>query len=167
MTKSIRRLLRHLLTDRWALRRAFPPRALDAIEKRVSEAEQGHGAEIRVAFEDSLGPGRVLSGLTARERALEVFGALRVWDTEANNGVLLYVLLADHAVEIVADRAAAGVVSDRQWREIANELAARFARDDFVAGTIDAIGRIEGLLAPHFPAGERNPDELANRPAVL
>lgn len=167
MANVIRRLLRHLLTDRRTLGRAFPPAALDAIEQRVSEAEQGHGAEIRVAFEDSLGLGRVLAGTTARERALEVFGALRVWDTEANNGVLLYLLLADHAVEIVADRAAVRVVADREWREIASGLAARCARGDFVAGTVDAIARIDALLAPHFPAGERNPDELANRPAVL
>lgn len=167
MTNKVQRLVRHLLTDDSAVKRAFPRDTLDRIEQRVAETERGSGAEIRVAFEHALGPGRVIAGISARARALEVFGALRVWDTEANNGVLLYVLLADHAVEIVADRAAASVASDREWRAIADALAARYAQADFADATLEAIDRIDALLAPYFPAGDRNPDELANRPAVL
>ncbi len=167
MKRSILRLARHLLTDRSAVRRAFPPAGLDRIEQRVAAAEQGHGAEIRIAIEHSLGPGRIVSGIDARERALEVFGSLRVWDTEANNGVLLYLLLADHAVEIVADRAAAAAVAEHQWQELADALAARFARGDFVDATLEAIERIDALLAPHFPKTLRDLDELPNRPAIL
>ena len=161
------RLLRHLRHDRGDLRRAFPAAALERIEQAVVDGERGHGAELRVAIEASLPLGRVLSGVAARDRALEVFGSLRVWDTDGNNGVLLYVLLADQAVEIVADRAAARAVPEQAWRSVAQALTAAYRGGDFLGGTLAAIDRLGELMAQAFPPGGRNPDELPNRPVVL
>ncbi len=167
MTNRLKRLVRHLLCDRLAARRAFPESALRRIEERIEASEVEHSAEIRVAIEHSLAPTRVWAGLTPRERALEVFGALRVWDTEANNGVLVYVLLADHAVEIVADRAAAAAIDEAQWQEIARQIGAAYRDKEFLAGTLAAIDSIDALLAAAFPPGDLNPDELPNRPVML
>jgi uncharacterized membrane protein len=111
---------------------------------------------------------QVLRRTPPRHRALEVFGALRVWDTEGNNGVLIYVLLADHAVEIIADRSAARAIPQAQWDEIARSMSAAFARGAYREGAIEAVVRLNALLAAAFPAdGRDNPDELPNRPAVL
>jgi len=167
MSGGFARALRHLLTDQLALRRAFPPIALERIGERIAEGEALHSAEIRLAIEDSLDIRRVWAGGTPRERALEVFASLRVWDTEANNGVLVYVDLADHAVEIVADRAAARAVDDAQWRAVADELCAAYRRGEYLDGTLAAIERMDSLLAAAFPPDERNPDELPNRPVIL
>lgn len=165
--QRLSRLLRHLRVDHRDLRRCFPDALLRQVEARVGAAEAGHGAELRVALEPSLGLADVWRRMTPRQRALEVFGSLRVWDTEGNNGVLLYVLLADRAVEIVADRAAARAIGDDQWREVARVLADAYRRADWAGGTLAAIDRINALLAQAFPAGERNPDELPNRPVRL
>lgn len=165
----LRRALRHLLTDHADLRRAIDPAALTAVAAQVGAGERGHLAELRVALEPSLAPLTVLRGLSPRERALEVFGRLGVWDTEGNNGVLLYLLLADHAVEIVADRAAARAVPQAQWDAVAHDLARAFAAGQGADGLQAAVARINALLAEAFPAlaDARNPDELPDRPAVL
>lgn len=165
--ERLARVFRHLVTDQVALRRAFPPSALERIGQRIEDGETRHAAEIRVAIEDSLDLRRVWSGKAPRERALEVFAALRVWDTELNNGVLVYVDLADHAVEIVADRAAARAIDDAGWRSIADEMCAAFRRGEYLDGTLAAIDRLDTILARAFPPGERNPDELPNRPVML
>ena len=161
------RLWRHLACDRADVRRAFPAQALTRIEQRIVDGETRHGAEIRIAVEASLSPLEVWRRMQPRERALEVFGRLRVWDTEANNGVLLYVLLADHAVELVADRAAARAIPEAEWRALAQAMTAAFRDGRFVDGVLAAIERLEPRLAAAFPAGERNPDELPNRPSIL
>jgi uncharacterized membrane protein len=167
-----RRLWRHLITDHADLRRVIGDAALDEIEAAVQGGERRHTGEIRVAFEPALAPGAVLRRMTARERALEVFGALRVWDTEANNGVLLYVLLADKAVEIIADRGAARAIAQPVWDEIARDLSKAFAGGTAHQGCLAAVARLDALLAdafaldPRAGAG-RNPDELPDRPAVL
>ena len=164
----LRRLWRHLTTDHADMRRMVGESALDAIEAAVHQGEAGHTAELRVAFEPALPLGRVLRRMAPRHRALEVFGALRVWDTEGNNGVLIYVLLADRAVEIIADRSAARAIPQTQWDELARSMSAAFARNAYREGAIDAVVRLNALLAAAFPAdGRDNPDELPNRPAVL
>ena len=165
----LRRALRHLLTDHADLHRAIDPAALALVEAQVGAGERRHLAELRVALEPSLAPLTVLRGLSPRERALEVFGRLGVWDTEGNNGVLLYLLLADHAVEIVADRAAARAVPQAQWDAVARSLAQAFANGQGAAGLQAAVARISELLTEAFPAtgAHRNPDELPDRPAVL
>ena len=166
-SRGLSRWWRHLRVDRGELRRCFPDALLREIEVRVGAAEAGHGAELRVAIEPSLGLADVWRRRTPRERALEVFGSLRVWDTEGNNGVLLYVLLADRAVEIVADRAAARAIGDHRWDEVARALADAYRSGDWAGGTLAAIDRINALLAEAFPAAGRNPDELPNRPVML
>lgn len=167
MPGKLQRFLRHLRIDRSDLARAFPAKALERIEQGVVAGEARHAAELRLAIEASLPLGRVLAGDTARERALEVFGNLRVWDTEDNNGVLLYVLYADHAVEIVADRAASRAIPDEEWSAVAEELVRACRAGDFVEGMLAAVARLDALLARAFPPGDDNPDELPNRPVML
>jgi len=164
----LRRLWRHLRTDRAALRRLVDDAALDAIEATVREGEQAHRGEVRVVLEAALPLQAVLAGLTPRERALEVFGLSRVWDTEDNSGVLLYLLLADHAVEIVADRGAARAITPDRWQAVAADLARALATGDARAGACAAVACLNGMLRHAFPVdGRANPDELPDRPSLL
>lgn len=164
-----KRFFRHLFATRAALHRAFPGAALSAIDSAISESERRHTGEIRVAIEASLEPLEALHGRSPRDRALQVFSALGVWDTAANNGVLIYLLLADNDVEIVADRGYNGLVTPAEWTDICRAMESNFRAGRFEQGMLDGIGRVGGLLAAHFPgvAGSRNPDELPNRPAIL
>ena len=164
-----KRWYRHLFTTRAALRRAFPRSALSAIESAIAESERRHCGEIRVAIEASLDPLHAWRGRNPRERAIELFAQLAVWDTEANNGVLIYVLLADRDLEIVADRGYNGRVSADDWAAVCRAVEASFRAGRFEQGTLEGIARVSDLVAVHFPAGpgSRNADELSNRPAVL
>ena len=150
------------------MRRAFPDSALRAIEQAIAEGEVRHRGQVCVALEGALPPARVMRNVTPRERALEVFGLLRVWDTEENAGVLLYVLLADRDVEIVADRGIHRRVGDAQWEEICRALEADFAAGRGPEGVLRAVARMSALLATHFPAerGDHR-NELPDRPTVL
>lgn len=163
------RWFRHLLATRGELRRAFPLSTLDAIEAAVRASEKSHGAEIRFAIEGFLEPHDVRHGKTARGRALEVFSSLGVWDTEDNNGVLIYVLLADRAVEIVADRGYNRRVAADEWAAICRAMEGRFKARDFRAGALEGVRSVGEIMATHFPpqAGRRDEDELPDRPAVL
>ncbi|MEW6589915.1 MAG: TPM domain-containing protein [Pseudomonadota bacterium] len=169
----LKRFLRHLFTPPWAWRRAFPAAVLDAIETAIRQSEATHTGEIAFAIENALAPGQVWRGITDRERALQVFSALRVWDTAANNGVLIYVLLADRDIEIVADRGLAARVAPAEWEAVAQAMEAEFRAGRFEAGALAGVARVGELLARHCPAtgggaalGD-NPDELANRPVIL
>jgi uncharacterized membrane protein len=164
-----RRWFRHLLSTRSDLQRAFPPSTLSAIEAAITESELKHSGELRFAIEASLEPGDALRGKTPRARALEVFAGLGVWDTEANNGVLVYILLADRDVEIVADRGFNGRVSEAEWSAICDQIDARLRAGEFEAGSVAGVRLVGEVITRHFPArpGERNPDELSNRPALL
>ena len=164
-----KRFFRHLFATRAALRRAFPDATLSAIEAAITQSEQRHTGEIRVAIEASLEPVEALRGRSPRNRALHVFAELGVWDTAANNGVLIYVLLADHDVEIVADRGCNDRVSSGEWANICRAMESGFGEARFEQGMLDGVGRVGDLLAEYFPAGpgSRNPDELPNRPAIL
>lgn len=164
---NIARVLKHLLLPDWFLRRQFPAATLAAIERAVADSEAGHSGELRFVVEAALHPRLLFSGVNARERALEVFSRLRVWDTEANNGVLIYLLLADRDVEIVADRGYNRLVSPAQWEALCQEMEQRFRRSEFKAGALAGIQRVDELLRRHFPAGGNNPDELPNRPTFL
>jgi uncharacterized membrane protein len=162
------RLWRHLVTDRADLRRVLDESALDAIEAAVRDGERRHRGELRVVIEASLPLQAALAAVPARARALDVFGSNRVWDTEDNSGVLLYVLLADRAVEIVADRAAARAVAQARWDAIAADLARAFGNGAAREGCCAAVADIHGLLEEAFPLdGRVNPDELPDRPALL
>ena len=117
---SVGRWLRHLFLPRWSVHRVFDAATLDAVESSIADCEKSHGGELRFAIESSLEPAELMRGVTPRERAIDVFGRLGVWDTEANNGVLIYVLWADRDVEIVADRGYNGRVSGEEWRTCAS-----------------------------------------------
>ena len=149
------------------MRRVFHDDLVARVEEAIGRGEQAHSAELRVAIEASLPLREVWRGRTPRDRALEAFGALRVWDTAANNGVLLYVLWADRAVEIVADRAAAAAIAPARWREVCELLVAAYRGGDFERGTIAAIERIHGLLVEAFPSAAGGANELPDRPAIL
>ena len=167
------RFFRHLFTPPWAWRRAFPPAVLDAIEAAIRASETVHRGEIRFAIENALSPGQVWRGMSDRERALQVFADQRVWDTEANNGVLIYLLLADRDIEIVADRGIAARVDPDAWEAVAQAMEAAFRQGDFERGALEGIARVGDLLARYFPAGGPasplgdNPDELSNRPVIV
>jgi uncharacterized membrane protein len=163
------RWFRHVFATRRALHRAFPPATLDVIERAIVESERGHGAELRFAVENALDPGDVRRDMTPRERALEVFAGLGVWDTESNNGVLIYVLLADQDVEIVADRGYNGRVSREDWQAVCLEMERHFREGRFEEGSIAGVNGVGEIVTRHFPLleGGKNPDELPNRPTLL
>jgi uncharacterized membrane protein len=169
VTLGISRWLRHWFSTPLAVRRAFPPAALERIAQAIAAAEEGHSGEIRFAVEAALPWSYLKRGAPARERALMVFAKLRVWDTEANNGVLIYVELADRSIEIVADRGIAQRVPPAEWQALAAQMRQRFRAGEFEAGVMAAIGDVAQRLRTHYPlaAGARNPDELSNRPVVL
>ena len=162
-----RRFLRHLLTDQWSVRRAFPRRVLRAIRDDIGEQEKRHSGQLRFAVEAALPLARLWRGQDARGRALELFGQLGVWDTEHNSGVLIYLLLADRRVEIVADRGVHAKVGSAAWEAICGEMQRAFAAGRFEQGASAGISAISDLLAAHFPPRAGNRDELPNEPVVL
>lgn len=164
--RRMRRLWQHLRHDRVHVRRVFPKAVLDAAQARIADGEQHHAGQVRLAIEASLRPGQVWAGVRARGRAIDVFSRLRVWDTEHNNGVLIYVLLADRAVEIVADRAASRAVGDERWHSVAASMGTAFRAGRFEDGVLGAIDEVNRLLAQAFPGGG-GPDELPDRPEIL
>jgi uncharacterized membrane protein len=161
------RLLRHIVTDQLAVQRAFPPHALAQIEQAISTGERTHRGQVCFAVEGALPPLRVLRRLTPRERALEVFGLLRVWDTEENAGVLVYLLLADRDVEIVADRGIDRVVDTTTWQAICTRMEASFRDSRFTEGVATGVADISELLARHFPRTAHGANEIPDRPVVL
>ena len=163
------RLFRHLAATHWRTRMLFPARTLDAIEEAIGRAERAHAGEIRFAIETSLTPLHILADLTPRSRALDVFARLRVWDTEGNNGVLIYVQLADRSVEIVADRGVARRVGQPEWDAICRMMEEHFRAGRFKAGSIAGVEAVGALLARHFPAQPtRLPgNQLPDRPTLL
>ena len=162
------RWLRHLVTDHGSARRAFPAEAMAKIETEIGEGERRHRGQVCFAIEPSLPLGRVLKKLPPRERALEAFGMLRVWDTAENCGVLVYLLLADRDVEIVADRGIHAKVGDAAWKAICREMEAAFRQGRYAEGVEAGITRINALLAEHFPrTGSPGANELPDRPIVL
>jgi len=156
------RLLRHRWLDDRDVRRALDDAALARIEARVAASEKRHSGEIRVCVEAGLPTSYVWKRLAARDRAITMFGKLRVWDTEADNGVLIYLLLAEHAIEIVADRGLNRHVSRAQWQAIVEGMRAAFRAGRFEDGLNAAVDAVDALLAQHFPLAEgaTNPNEL-------
>jgi len=168
---QLARLIRHGATTHWRTRLKFPAHTLDAIEEAIGRAEQTHRGEIRFAIETSLTPLQILSELAPRTRALELFAQLRVWDTEHNNGVLIYVQLADRAVEIVADRGLTRHVKQQEWDSVCRMMEEHFRAGRFQAGSIAGVDAVGSLLARHFPADSRPAapaaNELPDRPTLL
>ena len=161
------RAIRHLF-DLSSAKRHFPPATLDSIQHAIAASEHRHRGEIVFAVEGNLPFSEVLRSRGARERAHAAFARLRVWNTEHNTGVLVYLLLADHAIEIVADRGIAAKVAESEWLPICALMQQHFKRGEYEAGAIAGVDAIGELLIRHFPAnGERNLDELPDRPVLL
>jgi uncharacterized membrane protein len=156
------RLLRHRWFDERDSRRLIDPACQARLEARVRASEAGHSGEIRLCVEAGLPLSYLWRGASARERALGLFGKLRVWDTEHNNGVLIYLLLAEHRIEVVADRGLARQVEPGHWQGIVDGLAEALRAGRHEAGLAAAIDAVDTLLRRHFPLaeGEKNPNEL-------
>jgi len=162
------RWLKHLLLDDIAVRRAFSRATLAAIGRAVAEQEKRHRGELRVVIEGGLPLRPLAAGRSARERALEHFARLRVWDTDDNAGVLIYLLLADRRVEIVADRGIHARVGATAWETICGAMQYEFAAGRFEAGVLSGLASVSDLLAQHFPANAGdNPNELPDAPVVV
>lgn len=161
------RWIRHLLLDDWQARRAFPGAVLASIAGAVAENEKRHRGELRFVVEGGLPLGALLAGQSSRQRAVELFGRLGVWDTEDNAGVLVYLLLADRRVEIVADRGIHARVGATAWETICGQMQRAFAEGRFEQGALLGLAAIGDLLAVHFPPLDENPNELPDAPVVL
>ena len=181
------RFLRHVFATRWATRRHFGPKVLAAIETAIRETEARHAGEIRFAVETALDMAELVDDLPPRRRAMQVFGQLGVWDTEQNNGVLIYLLLADRVVEIVADRGIATRIPPAEWEGVCREMEWHFQLGRFSEGSVAGVYGVGRLLARHFPGrrpdghgpGDEGPDsngpgsngenanELPNQPVLL
>lgn len=164
---DIRRVARHLLMTHWQVIAAFPPSTMEAIERAIKASESGHVGQIRFAVEGALHTASLLKGQSPRERAIEAFSLLRIWDTERNNGVLIFLLLADRAVEIVADRGILAKVPAREWDSICRDMEAAFREGQYEEGVVNGIRAVTQHLAAHFPAGSDTVNELADRAVVL
>jgi hypothetical protein len=164
---KLKRTAAHLLAPEWLVRRAFPRRTLERIAGAVRDSEKLHTGELRFAVEAGLALPALVRDLAPRARAAEVFAQLRVWDTEHNSGVLVYVQLVDRRIEIVADRGISAKVAQSEWDAICRAMENAFRARRFEAGALEAIDSITRLLARHFPARGENPNELPDRPAML
>ncbi len=165
---NLKRIIRHLSTTRRHLDRAFPQATLAAIEQAIKAGEERHSGEIRFVVEAALDTGPLLRGQSAAERALELFSLLRIWDTQRNTGVLIYLLLADRDIEIVADRGIHAHVGSAQWEEICRLMEQAFRQGDYRTGVIQGIEAVTGHLAEHFPDLEsESRNELPDAPLTL
>jgi uncharacterized membrane protein len=164
---ELKRFWRHVLMSPLKARRAFPPETLDAIERAVKAAEARHRGEVCFVVEAELTTAQLWRSLDSRARALEVFAAQGVWNTAENNGVLIYVLLADRKVEVVADRGIDARVSQAEWQAVCRLMEEHFRAGRFRDGAVAGVEAVAVLLAREFPAGEGERNELSDRPVVM
>ena len=164
---SIKRIGKHLLLNRWRVRRAFPHQALANIEKAIKTSETSHAGQIRFAVEGALDGVPLFKNQSARARAIDVFANLRVWDTQQSNGVLIYLLLADRDVEIVADRGFNDKVAQAEWEKICRAMEAEFRAGNFEGGVLKGVAAVTQLLAKYFPPVGARRNELPDKPVVL
>lgn len=163
------RLLKHRWSEVGDVHRALPPQALGRLTQRVQASERQHSGEIRICIEAGLPLSYLWRDAPARERAIMMFGKLRVWDTAHDNGVLIYLLLADHAIEIVADRGLNRHVGPDAWQAMTERMSAAFKAGRFEEGLAAAVDQVDALLLQHFAlvGGERNPNELPDQPVII
>ena len=164
---NIKRIGRHLLAHHWRVRRVFPPSVLARIEQAIKAGEATHAGQVRFVVEGALDGAPLFRGQPARERALDQFSHLRIWDTAHNNGVLIYLLLADRDVEIVADRGIDAKVGAEGWETICREMESEFGAGNFERGVIKGIEAVSRELAKHFPPGGHPRNELPDKPVVI
>ena len=164
---NIRRIGRHLLEHRWRVRRIFPPQVLTTIEQAIRAGEATHSGQVRFVVEGALDGAPLFRDQPARERALDIFSQLRIWDTAHNNGVLIYLLLADRDVEIIADRGIDTRVGAAGWEKICAEMEGSVRAGNFAGGTIKGIQAVSRQLATHFPRRGGGKNELPDTPVVI
>ena len=164
---QVARTLRHFFSTRWGTRRRFTPAVLRRIEAAIAELERRHAGEIRFAIETSFDLPELWDGVTPRARAVNVFGHLGVWDTAGNNGVLIYVLMADRVVEIVADRAIAARVAQADWDAVCRTMEGHYVAGRFAEGSEAGIAGVGALLERHFPGQGGDANEQPDRPVLL
>jgi uncharacterized membrane protein len=165
--KRLSRAIKHLCTTAAAGRRAFPEDTLKAIQAAIAEGERRHRAEVRMIVEAALSVPSAWNGVSARERARELYSHYRIWDTEENCGVLVYVNLADHKVEIVADRGVGRVISARDWQAVCRTMTQGFAQGDFHNSVIAALNQLNALLQEHYPDDGSRRNQLSDKPLVI
>jgi len=165
--QKMKRLWQHLKPN--PDRARFNPALVEALSNTIASAEQGHRGEIRLVIESSLPSTLIWQNTTPRARAIYWFSQLRVWDTEGNTGILLYLLLAEHKLELVADRGIAGKVPQAQWDEICQQLQTHLAKHEVEIGLNNTITQLGELLQQHFPLknAQANPNELCNQPIII
>jgi len=164
---NIKRILTHFLLTEGRVRRAFPRSTLSTIEKVIKASETAHVGEIRFVVEGGLDGLPLFKGQTAKERAVEVFSQLRVWDTEDNSGLLIYLLLADRAVEIVADRGIHAKVGSQEWSKVCHQMETAFKQSNYEGGVLEGVRAATQHLVKNFPADGRSVDELPDKPVIL
>lgn len=164
---DIKRIVKHLLVTDGQVRRAFGLSTLNKIEAAIKASEGEHAGEIRFAVEGGLDGSPLFKGQSARERAIDLFSQLRVWDTQQNSGVLIYLLLADRAVEIVADRGIDAKVPSHEWNKVCRQMETAFKQSDFEGGVVSGVQAVTRHLKQHFPSGSQDRNELPDKPVVL
>ena len=166
-THPIIRFVKHLFSHPWQAKRHFSAQALHNIEQAIEASEQKHLGEIRFIVETGLHPLEILYKKTPKKRALQLFGSLNIWDTEHNNGVLIYLLLVDSDVEIVADRGIHQHVGNAGWENICHDMEVQFRAGEFEAGVLQGIAEISAELEKHYPFAGLNKNEISNKPIIL
>lgn len=164
---GIKRISKHLLANRWRVRRAFSRSALANIEKAIKASEATHEGQIRFVVEGALDGRPLFTNQSPRARAIDVFSRLRVWDTAHSNGVLIYLLLADRDVEIVADRGIDAKAGKAAWEKICNAMEVEFRARNFERGALRGIAEVTALLAAHYPSSGPHRNELPDKPLVI
>jgi hypothetical protein len=165
---DLRRFWRHIVMTPWKAARAFPPAARESIARAVAGQEKRHRGEVRFVVEAELTSAQLWANVGSRARAVELFAMLGVWDTAENNGVLVYVLLADQKVEIVADRGIGARVPQAKWQAICAAMQRSFGAGRFEEGAVAGVSAVSALLEEHFPAGDgANANELPDQPVML
>ena len=164
---NIQRIVRHLLVTDGQVSRAFGRSTLNKIEAAIKASEAEHVGEIRFAVEGGLDGAPLFKGQSARERAINLFSQLRVWDTQHNTGVLIYLLLADRAVEIVADRGIDAKLDSQEWRKVCRQMEGAFSQSNFEGGVMSGVLAVTRHLKQHFPSHRHDRNELPDKPVVL
>ena len=164
---NIKRIVKHLLVTHGQVNRAFPSGALRAIEEVIKASEAEHTGEIRFVVEGGLDGMPLFRGQSARERAINLFSHLRMWDTQHNNGLLIYLLLADKAVEIIADRGISAKIKSDEWSRICREMEIAFRKSNFATGVVGGVQAVTHHLVTHFPTDGRSGNELPNKPVLM
>jgi uncharacterized membrane protein len=163
----VARIARHWLASHKPASQLVPPAQSTRIESEVAATEQRHAGEIRVVVEAALPFGLLLRGVHARTRALQLFATLGVWDTDANNGVLIYLLLGDRAVEFIADRGIAARIPEGDWASLCRDVEALCAKGEVAEACCAAVRGVAAQLERHFPRGGNARNELPNQPILL